>query len=88
MPYLPGPALAALRHYHEDWGDRLWGDYGFLDSFCPTRDWVAPGHIAIDQGPIVVMIENHRSALLWRLFMAVPEIAPALARMGLTRNPT
>lgn len=88
MPYLPGPALAALRHYHEDWGDRLWGDYGFLDSFCPTRDWVAPGHIAIDQGPIVVMIENHRSALLWRLFMAVPEIAPALARMGLTRHPT
>lgn len=85
LPYTPTESLAALRHYHEVLGDRLWGDYGFRDAFNETAGWVAESHLAIDQGPIVVMVENARSGLLWRLFMSAPEIAPALARMGFTR---
>lgn len=86
MPYVPRESLAALRHYHEALGARLWGDWGFHDAFNESADWVAESHLAIDQGPIVVMIENARSGLLWRLFMSAPEIAPALARLGFARQ--
>lgn len=86
IPYAPTEAMAALRHFHDDMGDRLFRDLGFADSFNQSADWVADGHLAIDQGPIVVMIENHRSALLWRLFMSCPEIAPTLVRLGFTRR--
>lgn len=86
MPYTPAESLAALRHFHDDLGAGLWGPYGFRDAFNPGADWVAETNLAIDQGPIVAMIENHRSGLLWRLFMSCPEVAPALARMGLRRR--
>ncbi|WP_316978636.1 glucoamylase family protein [Shumkonia mesophila] len=81
MPYTPEHSMAALRHFHEDLGDRIWGEFGFRDSFNRSRGWVAPGHLAIDQGPIVVMIENHRSGLLWDLFMGCPEVAVGLKRL-------
>ncbi|MCP5521958.1 MAG: beta-glucosidase [Verrucomicrobiales bacterium] len=85
MPYVPAESIATLRHLYEEHGARIWGHCGFKDAFNPTRDWVADGHLAIDQGPIIVMIENHRSGLCWRKFMANPEIPAALARMGWTR---
>jgi len=82
MPYTPAESMAALRHLYEERGDALWRDYGFADSFNASANWVAEGHLAIDQGPIVVMIENHRSGLLWRLFMSCPEIRRGLDRLG------
>ncbi|SOC00234.1 glucoamylase family protein [Rhodobacter maris] len=82
MPYLPGPALAAARHYASHRGGALWGACGFYDAFCDSRDWVAQSHLAIDQGPIVGMIENARSGLLWRLFMSAPEVRLGLDRLG------
>ena len=63
-------------------GDRLWGEYGFVDAFSETHDWYASWHLAIDQGPIVVMIENWRTGLLWNLFMSCPEIHNGLRRLG------
>ena len=78
--------MAALRHFHDDLGGKLWRNYGFADAFNASANWVADSHLAIDQGPIVVMIENHRSALLWRLFMSCPEIAAGLQRLGFTRR--
>jgi len=84
MPYTPEYSLQALRHFYEDRGDRLWGAYGFYDSFHASNGWVAPGHLAIDQGPIVCMIENHRSGLLWDLFMNCPEIKSGLKNLGFT----
>jgi hypothetical protein len=86
MPYTPAESMAALRHFHDDMGERLWRDRGFADAFNDSADWVADSHLAIDQGPIVAMIENHRSGLLWRLFMSCPEIADGLARLGFTRR--
>ncbi|MGN6572256.1 MAG: glucoamylase family protein [Pseudolabrys sp.] len=86
MPYAPKESMAALRHFHDGMGDRLFGDLGFIDSFNQSAGWIADSHLAIDQGPIVVMIENYRSALLWRLFMSCPEVAVGLRRLGFERR--
>ena len=83
-PYTPNESLAALRHFAA-LGERLWGAYGFRDAFSHAADWYAPSYIAIDEGPIVVMIENHRSRLLWRLLMGCPEVQRGLAALGFTR---
>ncbi|MBL7750822.1 MAG: beta-glucosidase, partial [Chitinophagaceae bacterium] len=61
-----------------------WSEYGFIDAFNETKNWYAKSHLAIDQGPIIVMIENHRSGLLWKLFMSCPEIKSSLGRLGFT----
>lgn len=82
MPYTPEESMAALRHFHERLGDRIGGPHGFRDAFNLTRGWVADSNLAIDQGPIVVMIENHRSGLLWDLLMRSPEVQAGLRRLG------
>jgi len=84
LPYAPREVMAALRHFLEEHGERIWGRYGFVDAFCEQRNWYADTYIAIDQGPIVVMIENYRTGLLWRLFMSVPEVRTGLLRLGFT----
>jgi hypothetical protein len=84
MPYTPEASMAALRYFYRTQGERLWGIYGFYDAFNLDKNWFAPSYLAIDQGPIVAMIENHRTGLLWKLFMQNPEIAPALQAMGFT----
>ena len=81
MPYIPELAMRTLRHFYDTLGARIWGEFGFLDAFNQSAGWVAPSNLAIDQGPIVVMIENHRSGLLWNLFMSAPEIRGALMRL-------
>ncbi len=82
LPYTPAESMAALRHFHDDLGSRIWGDYGFADAFNLSNGWVAPGNLAIDQGPIVVMIENHRSGFPWKLFMGCSEVREGLTRLG------
>ena len=62
FPYTPEPSMRALRYFHHRLGDRIWGEYGFVDAFSEAHDWYAGSHLAIDQGPIVVMIENYRRA--------------------------
>lgn len=86
MPYTPNESMAALRCFHDRLGADLWREHGFADSFNRSQDWVAPGHLAIDQGPIVVMIENYRSSLLWTLFMDCDEVRRGLARLGFDRT--
>lgn len=82
MPYVPKEAMAALRGFLTAMDGRLIGPRGFVDAFSPGRGWIAQSHLAIDQGPIIIMIENHRSALLWNLFMSAPEVLDGLARLG------
>lgn len=81
MPYLPAEAIAALRYFCA-LGSRIWGECGFTSAFCPRGPWASDDSIAIDQGPIVAMIENARTGLLWRLFMSCPEVRRGLARLG------
>jgi hypothetical protein len=75
--------MRALRHFLKD-GNKLWGRYGFIDAFNETREWYADTFLAIDQGPIIVMIENYRTGLLWNLFMSIPEIQAGLKKLGFT----
>ena len=70
MPYTPDESMAALRFFYYKLGDKLWSDYGFID--------------AIDQGPIVVMIENYRTGLPWNLFMSDKDVQRGLAELGFT----
>jgi hypothetical protein len=84
FPYTPEFSMKALRHFYTDLGDKIWSEYGFVDAFNESRNWVAGSHLAIDQGPIIVMIENYRSGLLWKLFMSCPEIQTGLKRLGFT----
>jgi hypothetical protein len=88
MPYTPAESLAALKHFYREYGADLWGEYGFYDAFNLKQDWFADSYLAIDQGPIIDMIENYRSGLLWANFMANPEIAPALAAIGFEEDIT
>ena len=82
MPYTPEASMAALRHYYHEFGHRLWSESGFLDALNLDRNWFADRYLAIDQGPIVIMIENYRTGLCWRLFMSNPEIEPMLDSIG------
>ena len=84
IPYTPEYSLEAMRYFYEELGDRLWGEYGFKDAFNLTEDWFAPSYLAIDQGPIIVMIENYRTGLIWKLFMSHPDVQKGLKRLGFT----
>ncbi|MGA0612804.1 glucoamylase family protein [Caldimonas sp. KR1-144] len=81
LPYAPAEVMRVLRHLLAAHGERLWKEYGFVDAFCERRGWFARTFLAIDQGPIVVMMENHRTGLLWKLFMSVPEVQAGLRRL-------
>ncbi len=82
FPYTPEYSMAALKHFYYDLGDKIWGEYGFVDAFNETKDWYATSYLAIDQGPEIVMIENYRTGLLWKLFMNIPEIQTGLQKLG------
>jgi hypothetical protein len=82
FPYAPEQAMRALRYFYDVIGTRIWGRFGFTDAFSESREWYAKTYLAIDQGPIVIMIENYRSGLLWKLFMSDPDIKAGLARLG------
>jgi len=82
FPYTPDYSMQALKHFYFDLGDKIWSEYGFVDAFNETKNWYAKSHLAIDQGPIVVMMENYRSGLFWKLFMGIPEIQNGLKRLG------
>ncbi|WP_031528647.1 glucoamylase family protein [Dyadobacter crusticola] len=84
FPYTPAESMKALKFFYYKLGDKTWGEYGFHDAFSLKDLWFADSYLAIDQGPIVVMIENHRSGLPWKLFMANPEVKSGLKKLGFT----
>ncbi len=85
LPYLPKESLAAIRHFYFNLGKKIFGEYGFYDSFNKTRSWYAKSYLAINQGPIIVMIENYRSGLLWNLLMSCDEVQQGLRKLGFTK---
>lgn len=84
FPYTPKESMEAMKHFYFDLGDKIFGEYGFYDGFSVQHDWYLPRYLAIDQGPIVVMMENQRSQLLWNLFMSCPEVQQGLDKLGFT----
>jgi hypothetical protein len=100
VPFVPDLAARALRTMRERYGPGLWGEYGFLDSFNPTFQYtnvnvqhgrVIPGlgwfdgdYLGIDQGPIVLMIENYNSELIWKYLRKNQHLIRGLRRAGFT----
>ncbi|GAB3322183.1 glucoamylase family protein [Larkinella ripae] len=82
LPYTPDESMRALRFFYYKLGDQIWKEYGFVDAFNLTNHWFADSFLAIDQGPIIVMVENHRSQLLWKLFMSAPEVKTGMKKLG------
>lgn len=80
--YTPEQSVNAIRWFYNNYGNKLWGEYGFYDAFSTKDNWYPERYLAIDQGPEVVMIENHRSGLLWNLFMSCPEVKDGLNKLG------
>jgi hypothetical protein len=84
FPYTPKPSLDALHHFYRDLGGSLWGIYGFRDAFNLKQNWFSRIYMGLNQAPMAVMIENYRTGLIWKNFMANPEIARMLERTHLT----
>ncbi|QCR22249.1 glucoamylase family protein [Pontibacter sp. SGAir0037] len=82
FPYTPAESMAALKFFYYKLGDRIWKEYGFVDAFSLHHNWFADSFLAIDQGPIIIMIENYRSGLLWDLFMSCPEVKTGMRELG------
>jgi hypothetical protein len=82
FPYTPEASLKALKYFYRELGDRLWGSYGFRDAFNLKQNWFSGIYMGLNQAPMVVMIENYRTGLLWRNFMANPEMQPMMKQIG------
>jgi hypothetical protein len=82
MPYTPAYSMQAMRHWYKNRKDTIFGPYGFYDAFSDQFNWYPKKYLAIDQGPSVVMMENYRSGLLWKLFMSCPEVQNGLKKLG------
>ena len=81
FPYTPEASLAAFNHFYRDLGDQLWDIYGPRDAFNPSQNWVSNIYMGLNQAPITVMIENYRTGLVWKSFMANPEIGVMLQKL-------
>jgi len=82
MPYTPEKSLAVAKNLFSNYKDQMFGKYGLYDAMSVEKNFFPERYLAIDQGPIVVMIENYRTNLLWDLFMSAPEIKQGLKKLG------
>lgn len=82
FPYLPAEAMMALKNYYFNYGNLIWGEYGFKDSFSPEMDWCSEIYMGLNQAPMTVMIENYRTGLIWKLFMSSPEVKEGLEKLA------
>jgi len=82
IAFTPELAIPAMTEMSRRYGDRLYSKYGFVDAFNPTLDWFDVDYLGIDQGPIIAMIENHRSELVWKTMRRNPHIVRGLKRAG------
>jgi hypothetical protein len=82
IAFTPTESMQALRHFYYILGDKIWKEYGFVDAFSLEKYWFANSFLAIDQGPIIVMIENHRSKLIWNLLSGDPMVKDGMRKLG------
>ncbi|GAB3646199.1 glucoamylase family protein [Echinicola sediminis] len=87
IPYTPEESLKVMKNLYYNYGEKVFGRYGFYDALSPEANYYPERYLAIDQGPIVAMIENHRSGLGWELFMGAPEIQKGLEKLGFESKP-
>lgn len=82
FPYTPEESMKALKFFYYNLGEKIFGKYGFYDAFSIQENWYPQKYLAIDQGPEIVMIENYRTGMLWKLFMSAPEVQEGLTKLG------
>jgi len=82
IPFAPEVVIPALREMYDSYGVNLWSTYGFKDAFNPTQNWFATDYLGIDQGPIIIMIENYRTQSVWKRFMQNPDVQRGLSLAG------
>jgi hypothetical protein len=82
FPYMPEESMKALKNYYYNYGKFLWGEYGFRDAFNLTQNWCSEIYMGLNQAPMVVMIENYRTGLLWKLFMSDKDIQKGLSSLA------
>ena len=84
IPFAPEVVVPALQYMYDSYSAQLWSTYGFRDAFNLDFGWFASDYLGIDQGPIIVMIQNHLDGSVWNRFMENPDIQNGLARAGFT----
>ncbi|MCI1778347.1 MAG: Ig-like domain-containing protein [Bacteroidales bacterium] len=85
MPYVPEESKNAMRFFYYKLGDKIFGDYGFIDAFNLSANWFDTNmNLAIDEGPIIIMLENYRTGLIWNTFMKDEDVKHGLAKLGFT----
>jgi hypothetical protein len=82
LPFAPEVVLPLMHNLWDNWRGSLWGPYGFTDAFNPTYGWVGQDVLGIDQGPIVLMIENYRTESLWQRASRDPDLVRGLTLAG------
>jgi hypothetical protein len=82
MPYVPEEALKTLRYFYRERGKDLFGKYGPYDAFNDNLNWVKKAYVGIDQGPIIIMLENYRTGLLWNNVMGDADVQSGLDKLG------
>jgi len=82
IAFAPEVAIPAMRNMYNAYSSQLWGPYGFKDAFNLTANWWDTDYLGIDQGPIVLMIENYRTGAVWNRFMRNPDVLRGLQRAG------
>ncbi|HON03219.1 MAG TPA: glucoamylase family protein [Paludibacteraceae bacterium] len=86
FPYTPEESMQALHFFYYILGDKIWGEYGFMDAFNLNKQWFSNSYLAIDEGPIIGMIENYRTGLLWNLFMQNEDVQRGLEKLEFDVN--
>lgn len=81
FPYTPAESMAVLKNFYLNYGDFLWGEYGFRDSFDLNNNWCSPIFMGLNQAPMTVMIENYRTGLIWNLFMSHPDVKNGIQKL-------
>ena len=81
FPYTPEESMVAFKHYYRDLGAELWDIYGPRDAYNPGANWVSPIYMGLNHAPIVAMVENYRTGLLWRTFMSNAEMSVMLEKL-------
>lgn len=84
IAFAPEISIPALRYMYDQYREKIWSGYGFRDAFNLTKNWWGPDEIGIDEGPIVLMIENYRTGNIWKTFMKEKIITDGLSRSGFT----
>ncbi len=80
--FTPELSISALKYMYDNYRDKIWGKYGFADSFNLDRNWTASDVIGIDAGPLVLMLENYRSGMIWKYFMKNKPVKKAMEKVG------